>query len=797
MSIKTNYKILAFIFLYKVFSSFSVFATSNELMWSEGACLNDSANNTINHGANRSFYNSGAHLKWQNYLGDWSDSFNNQLGNKPYDEIMVIDEDEQQTVALNATNLVNKWLNNEIENQGFFIRTMTLDGPKFDIYSKDHANDELRPKLLLNTSAGKIELEANADTVLRAHTHQCAGDLDLLRVLTPVLIYFDLSTVDKSINIYNAELLLKTTERQYGNTLVQLYSVNITGQRVIDDSLANQFPNDFEMKYDNRVMLVESFESDNWQNKWSNIFEQSGFSLRQESDMSNFESLSGRAISMTIKQGEYSAGSLIYDFEQQLGNDVEEIYFRYYLRLSDSWQPTDSGKLPGIAGTYANTQYEGGWGGRRSTGENGWSMRGLFTKPVEGENNPLKGTLPVGNYMYHSEQIASYGDENIFQSQPLKYNMWYSIEQYVQLNTPGQNNGIVRNWINGILVYENTSIKFRNEGYEHIKIDQVWVNLYHGGKTPAPYDMTAYIDNLVIANQYIGPIKYDASLPVAGSEVNKTPVIQSHLPLTNSLSLGQGEKQEFEIVAIDPENENLTIQWSINGVPQKESSDYFTFYRDFTSLEEITVEVHISDAEGAHTSHSWSIASEIQNWRELQVSQDTYLPTWTYTARGTDPIINLNNYSTAMLKFSVNTDIAIRKIKGAYLVLTDIAQYGAQTLSVYRGMQSWHEGSSETDGATREYSDYSNQVPWESYLGDWRDANGYIGGTASYGEYVLADTDNINKVYLDITELLIEEISSSNSVNITLKSAGGKHEFGSKEHEDTSVHPMIIIELYE
>ena len=53
--------------------------------------------------------------------------------------------------------------------------------------------------------------------------------------------------------------------------------------------------------------------------------------------------------------------------------EPEEIYFRYYLRLGNDWNPTtDGGKLPGISATYSRV----GWGGRKADGMTGWSMRG-------------------------------------------------------------------------------------------------------------------------------------------------------------------------------------------------------------------------------------------------------------------------------------------------------------------------------------------------------------------------------------------------------------------------------------
>ena len=88
----------------------------------------------------------------------------------------------------------------------------------------------------------------------------------------------------------------------------------------------------------------------------------------------------------------------------------------------------------------------------------------------------------------------------------LENNRWYCIEQYVKMNTPRQKNGVVRAWIDGRRVFEKTDVRFRH--VPDIRIEKVWLNVYHGGVLPAPRDMSLYIDNLVIARQYIGPLRH-------------------------------------------------------------------------------------------------------------------------------------------------------------------------------------------------------------------------------------------------------------------------------------------------
>jgi hypothetical protein len=86
----------------------------------------------------------------------------------------------------------------------------------------------------------------------------------------------------------------------------------------------------------------------------------------------------------------------------------------------------------------------------------------------------------------------------------LERDRWYCLEQYFKLNSPGKKDGTLRAWIDGRLAFEKTDVHVRD--LDTMKIEQVWMNVYHGGSAPAPHDMHLFIDNVVIARSYIGPM---------------------------------------------------------------------------------------------------------------------------------------------------------------------------------------------------------------------------------------------------------------------------------------------------
>ena len=254
---------------------------------------------------------------------------------------------------------------------------------------------------------------------------------------------------------------------------------------------------DFADKHFKRSDVVFScdFESDKW-------FEQFGMSKNParvdavSSDPTRkFEPLSGKAIRIKVDRGGHYGASIMYRFKEQLGAEPEEIYFRYYLRFADDWNPQGGGKLPGISGTYNRA----GWGGRPSNGRDGWSARGLFKKQSNGKT-------PVGYYCYHADMKGRYGSGWTWEQEERGYlqnNRWYCIEQYAKMNTPGANDGILRAWVDGKPAFEKTDIRMRD--VDTLKIEAVWLNVYLGGTWTSKSDHHLYIDNVAIARNYIGP----------------------------------------------------------------------------------------------------------------------------------------------------------------------------------------------------------------------------------------------------------------------------------------------------
>jgi hypothetical protein len=320
------------------------------------------------------------------------------------------------------------------------------------------------------------------------------------------LLRFDLAGTEKLGEVSKATLRL-FSNKQNRATQVGVFRCSQGHFEALSNpikGLAENYHEDKGIGKDADVIFAAGFESETWKDEWTQAAPLDALKIVGASADLKFQPLSGNALSVCIAKGAKTGLNTLYKFQKQIGREPEEIYFRYYLRLGDDWNQTvQGGKLPGAAGTYGIA----GWGGRKSNGKNGWSARGKFNLTLPADN-PLAGTTPIGTYCYHADMQGFYGTNWIWYKNYLGFlekNRWYPIEQHTKLNTPGEKDGILRAWIDGQLAFEKTDIRFRH--VDKLKIEEIWMNVYHGGTIASPYDQHVFIDNVVIANKYIGPLR--------------------------------------------------------------------------------------------------------------------------------------------------------------------------------------------------------------------------------------------------------------------------------------------------
>ncbi|MBN2138082.1 MAG: hypothetical protein JW720_09760 [Sedimentisphaerales bacterium] len=286
-------------------------------------------------------------------------------------------------------------------------------------------------------------------------------------------------------------------------------TVSAYGQTPATRGLAQRYSLDQGIDRDPNVFVFADFETDAWREIFAGVSSPT-VSIAAEGSGFKFQPFRGKAMRIKVENNGHYGASLVYSFKRNTGSEPGEVYFRYYLRFADDWDPKQGGKLPGIGGTYARA----GWGGRPSNGRNGWSARGQFNG--RGDN-----ATPIGYYCYHADMKGIYGSQWIWEKDKLGYlenNRWYCIEQYVKMNTPGANDGILRGWVDGRLAFEKTDVRMRD--IPELRIECVWINIYHGGTWTATSDDHLFIDNVVVAKEYIGPMSMNANSPTLPQDPN-------------------------------------------------------------------------------------------------------------------------------------------------------------------------------------------------------------------------------------------------------------------------------------
>lgn len=461
-------------------------------------------------GTSCAYFNVGLLLAWPGGKPAWADARGAVAGSDAFAVQSAESGDPRRAWRWDATALVKGWVSGQWRNDGLLL---LVQAGVADFHSRESADIGERPALALKFNDGSSQvLEPVADAALDCSTYTGQGSLPnlLLHDHSYGALRFDLTKLraGQAAQIRSAELLLvrvnKPNYTRIRVALMRLVSPMGGPSALRDDGLAKAFVGDKGIASHPDVLYADGFDSGRIGDAWTGA-NQVRTAVVDNDEPRLFWPLAGKALRVTIPRGQSLGLDMRYKFKARHGREPDEVYFRYYLRLADDWlQAAEGGKLPGLAGTYGVA----GWGGRPWGGDKGWSMRGSYGQAVQ-KGHPAAGRVAIGTYAYHSEADLTYGEGLPWMLGPgaglLEPNQWYCIEQYVKLNTPRQKDGVLRTWVNGRLAFERSNLRVRD--LPDIRIEEVWMNFFHGGTKTAVVDMNAYIDGVVIAKSYIGPMK--------------------------------------------------------------------------------------------------------------------------------------------------------------------------------------------------------------------------------------------------------------------------------------------------
>lgn len=179
----------------------------------------------------------------------------------------------------------------------------------------------------------------------------------------------------------------------------------------------------------------------------------------------------------------------------------KELYFRYYVKFEEGFDFNKGGKLPGLMGG-GNSWVRSG--GNQPNGTNGWTLRFMWRE---------KGEIVVYAYVPKSGS-GKWGSkkwgQNISTGIEAKPGKWLCIEQYVNIGTPGKDNGKLKVWIDGEKQIDIDDMRFWNVEDNNGLIGGIYFSTFHGGNSDdwAPRnDSFAQFDGLVAAKNRVGCIQ--------------------------------------------------------------------------------------------------------------------------------------------------------------------------------------------------------------------------------------------------------------------------------------------------
>ncbi|WP_420814070.1 polysaccharide lyase [Nakamurella deserti] len=179
-----------------------------------------------------------------------------------------------------------------------------------------------------------------------------------------------------------------------------------------------------------------------------------------------------------------------------LPGSYDEACMSYDIRFDRDFDWSLGGKLPGLEGVAPGTSLAAPTGGNNT--DKGWSGRLMWLGPKAYKwAGPLNMAV---SYMYHPGQAGTYGD-NVRWNTAFVAGQWHTVKQCHSMNTVGKADGVLRAWIDGKLVVDDTSYVYRVRNDVHIS--HIVFSIFRGGNTldwAGSRDNFIDIDNIAITS---------------------------------------------------------------------------------------------------------------------------------------------------------------------------------------------------------------------------------------------------------------------------------------------------------
>jgi glucose/arabinose dehydrogenase len=199
---------------------------------------------------------------------------------------------------------------------------------------------------------------------------------------------------------------------------------------------------------------------------------------------------------------------------RRLFDSSDELFIRYYLRLSKGWGWSGRNYHPHL--THFMTTENSKWHGPAA------SHLTLYIEPVNGRLRLAAQDIENKDAPHGLTQGPIKGGYNgtMWDSAGVLFNddQWHCVEAQFRLNTLDLTNdkpnadGIVRGWFDGKLVIEHTDVILRSTDFPNMKFNQFLMAPYFGPGL-LPHAQKLWIDEMVVGTKRIGPLDQGATAP--------------------------------------------------------------------------------------------------------------------------------------------------------------------------------------------------------------------------------------------------------------------------------------------
>jgi hypothetical protein len=282
-----------------------------------------------------------------------------------------------------------------------------------------------------------------------------------------------------------------------------------------DNGMARCYPGDTGIADDASVVFADDFESyttgGDLEDNWSAVYQMNQIRMATETE--------------NVFAGAQSLEFTVPEQDEELSNATDKVltderdllFLRYYSKFQPPYNVVGSSHN----GSMISAHYfinGNATPGVRADGMNKFLVNYENWRGEAATDSP--GDINV--YVYHPEQRDNYGDHffpngDVMPNTSIPYDFgpefverqnviqdldrWYCYEYMVRANTPGERDGRIAFWLDGVLLADFQNLRLRD--IESLKIDRFGLS-FHIGSNPNG-ETKKWYDNVVAASSYIGP----------------------------------------------------------------------------------------------------------------------------------------------------------------------------------------------------------------------------------------------------------------------------------------------------